>query len=337
VDILLVDQLVPEAYAWLEARHSLEYRPELADDPAALRKAAYNAKALILPRRVVVTRELLDFAPLLRTVARMHASADNTDLEACRERKVRVIQATTSNIRANAEYLIASLLLMFRTGIVSSLQGERPADKLGRELNGSVVGIFGLAPTAHTLAMLLRGLGVKLIGYDPAVHHTAPIWSRLQIQPVGIKEMMASADAISLQVMYATRYQGFINDAMLSHCRPGQVWVGLSRSQLFEPKALAKALTDGRIEACMLDGASHGFAAPGTPLHGLKNLYLTPRVGSQTRESRQRASWYVVHRVHETLTAPKGSLDSVYSGPVDLDEPTTTPAPLPAPPAAPDK
>jgi len=332
VDILLVDQLVPEALAWLEARHSVEYRPELADDPAALRKAAYKAHALILPRKVVVTRELLDFAPLLRTVARMHASADNTDLEACRDRKVRVIQATTSNIRANAEYLIGSLLLMFRPAIVSALNGARPDNRVGRELNGSVVGIFGLAPTAHTLSLLLRGLGVKLIGYDPAVHHTAPIWGRLQIQPVGIKEMMAGADAISVQVMYASRYQGFINDAMLSHCKPGQVWVGLSRSQLFDPKALAKALTDGRIEACMLDGATPGFAGPGTPLHDLKNLHLTPRLGSLTRESRQRSSWYVVHRVHETLTAPKGALDSIFSGPVDLDEPTATPAPT-APPA----
>ena len=335
MDILLVDQLLPEATAWLEARHSVEYRPELADDPTALRKAAYKAQALILPRKVVVTRELLDFAPLLRTVARMHASADNTDLEACRDRKVRVIQATTSNIRANAEYLIASLLLMFRPAIVSALSGARPDSRLGRELNGSVVGIFGLAPTAHTLSLLLRGLGVKLIGYDPAVHHTAPIWGRLQIEAVGIKEMMATADAISVQVMYASRYQGFINDAMLSHCKPGQVWVGLSRSQLFDPKALAKALTDGRIEACMLDGAAPGFAGPGTPLHDLKNLHLTPRLGSLTRESRQRSSWYVVHRVHETLTSPKGALDSIFSGPVELEEPTATPAP--AAPLAPGK
>ena len=108
---------------------------------------------------------------------------------------------------------------------------------------------------------------------------------------------------------------------------------GLEPLALFDPKALAKALTDGRIEACMLDGAAPGFAAPGTPLHELKNLFLTPRLGSQTRESRQRASWYVVHRIHETLTAPKGSLDSIYSGPVDLDEsgPASTSAPMPAP------
>lgn len=332
MDILLVDQLVPEALAWLEDRHSVEFRPELAGDPAALRKAVYKAKALVLPRKVVVTRELLDFAPLLKTVARMHASSDNTDLEACRDRHIRVIQATTSNIRANAEYLFASLLLMYRRGIVSALTGDQKGEtRMGRELNGSIVGIFGLAATAHTLALMLRGLGVKLIGYDPAVHHTAPIWSRLQIQPVSVKELMAKADSISVQVLYASRYQGFINDKMLAHCKPGQVWVGLSRSQLFDPGALARALTDGRIDACMLDGAAAGFAAAGTPLHELKNLFLTPRIGSHTRESRQRASWYVAHRVHETLVAPKGIVDSVYSGPMELDEAAARPVPTPTP------
>ena len=56
---------------------------QLASDPSALRKAIYKTRAVVLPRKVVVTREFLDFAPLLKAVARMHASADNTDLEAC--------------------------------------------------------------------------------------------------------------------------------------------------------------------------------------------------------------------------------------------------------------
>lgn len=64
---------------------------------------------------------------------------------------------------------------------------------------------------------MLTGLGVRLIGYDPAVHHTAPIWERLRIQPVA--------------------------------CKHGQLWVGISRSALFDENALAAALCDGRIEA----------------------------------------------------------------------------------------
>jgi D-3-phosphoglycerate dehydrogenase len=323
VDILLLERLVPEALAWLEARHSVDCRPELAADPRALRKAVYNAQAIVLPRKVVITREFLDFAPLLKTIARMHVGTDNTDLEACRDRKIRVIQATTANVRSNAEYLLASLLLLYRRGIGSSLIGDRHAEiRLGRELNGSTVGILGLAPTGHTLALMLQALGAKLVGYDPAVHHTSPIWGKLQVQPVSLNELMAHSDAVSVQVMYASRYERFINDNVLSHCKHGQIWVGISRSQLFDPHALARALTDGRIESCMLDGAESGFASKGTPLHELTNLFLTPRLGSHTRESRLRASWYVAHRVHETLTSPRISgFDQLMSGPMDLELP----------------
>lgn len=305
MDILLFDHLVPEAQAWLEARHALACRTGLVADPAALRKAIGDAQAVVLPRKVVVTRDFLDHAPRLKAVARMHAGTDDTDLEACRERQVRVIQASTANVRSNAEYLLATLLMLYRRGIDASLAGLRHAQiRVGRELNGSIVGLMGLAPTAHTLAMLLRGLGVRLIGYDPAVHRTSPIWQRLQIQPVGMHELMAFSDAVSVQIMYASRYHGFINDKLLAHCKPGQLWVGISRSSLFDPAALAQALGDGRIEACVLDGAEAGFASRGSPLHDAQNLYLTPRLGSHTRESRVRASWYVAHRIHDTLAGP---------------------------------
>ncbi|MCJ0764408.1 NAD(P)-dependent oxidoreductase [Variovorax terrae] len=321
MDILLLEALVPEAMAWLESRHSVEYRPELADDASALRKAVYKAEAVVLPRKVVLTREFLDFAPRLRAVARLHGGTDNTDLEACRERSVKVVQALTANVRSNAEYLLAGLLLLFRRGIGSSLIGNRHADiRLGRELNGSTIGILGLAPTAHTLALMLHSLGAKLVGYDPAVHHTAPIWERLRIQPVSLPELMAQADGVSVQVMYASRYRGFVNDKVLAHCKRGQVWVGTSRSSLFDPQALAGALGDGRIDACMIDGAEAGFASRGSPLHEVGNLFVTPRLGSHTRESRLRASWYVAHRLHDALSAPP-NLDSVISAPMGLAEP----------------
>ena len=308
VDILLLERLVPEALSWLESRHSVEVRPELAADPSAVRKAIYKARAVVLPRKVVVTREFLDFAPRLVAVGRMHGGTDNTDLEACRERKVRVVHASTAHVRSNAEYLLASLLLLYRRGIGAAMHGERHADiRMGRELSGSVIGILGLAPTAHTLALMLHALGARLIGYDPAVHHTAPIWERLHIKPVGLQELLAHSEAVSAQVVYASRYRNYVNDKMLAHCKPGQLWVSVTRSELFDAQALARALADGRIEACMLDGAEAGFASRGSALHDATNLFLTPRLGSHTHESRLRASWYVAHRIHETLSMTRSS------------------------------
>jgi len=320
LEILLVDELALEAHEWLAERHSVAYRPELAKDPSALRKAIYNVRALVLPRKLLVNREFLDFAPLLNAVARMHVATDNTDLEACRDRRVRVIHPSTASVRSNAEYLLGALLLLLRQGIGLSFAGERHAPPLiGRELHGSVVGILGLAPSAHVLSGMLGALGVRMIGYDPAMHHTAPIWGRLKVQPVTAREVVAKADAVCVTVLYASRYRGMIDEKLLAHCKPGQVWVGTTRSSLFDAQALSEALQDGRIEACMLDGAEEGFAARGSPLHDLENLYLTPRLGAHTHQARLRASWYVAHRIHETLTMPRTTaFDQIVSAPVPL-------------------
>ena len=332
MDILLLERLVPEALGWLEERHHVVSRLDIANDASAVRKAIYNAAAVVLPRKLAVTRELLDFAPLLKAVARMQAGSDNTDLEACRERKVRVIQATTANVRSNAEYLLAGLLLLYRRGFSATLSGDHHSEiRPGRELHGSVVGIFGLAPTAHSLAPMLSALGVKLIGYDPAIHSTAPIWAKLQIQPLSLQELLSQADGVSVQVMFASRYRGFINDKMLAHCKPGQVWVGISRTQLFDPPALARALTDGRLEAAILDGAPSNFAGKGSPLNGLSNLILTPRLGSYTVEARIRASWYVAHRLHEALAGPLHAQEPGVSVPLEMDGPISSLGPLSGP------
>ena len=322
MDILLLDALVPEAMAWLETRHSVQYRPELAEDMVALRKLAYKTKGIVFPRQAVVTREFLDFLPKLKAVCRLHVGTDNTDLEACNERGIKVIHASSANVRSNAEYLLSSLLLLYRRGLVSALMGRRhPGAQMGRELHGSTVGILGLAPTAHTLANMLHGLGVRLIGYDPAIHHTAPIWERLHIQPVSLPELMSRADAVSVQMLYATRFKGFVNDKLLAACKRNQLWVGISRSELFDEGALAAALCDGRIEACVLDGAEVGFQAENSPLKGLKNLFVTPRLGSHTREARLRSSWYVAHRLHEAISVQHSGMGQLQSAPMDLELP----------------
>jgi phosphoglycerate dehydrogenase-like enzyme len=250
-----------------------------------------------------VSQAFLDASAKLRLVARLQISRDNTDLEACAQRAVRVVQARSATVRSNAEYLLYGLLMLYRRGMVSALLGRKISHiRMGRELAGSTVGLLGLAPVAHTLAPMLRSLGVRLVGYDPAIHHAAPVWSKLGVEPVTIHQLLARSDAVSLQMVYAARFRGLIGERLLSHCKPGQLWVGVSRSALFEPEALALALSDGRIDACLLDGASPAFAAPGTPLHNLPNLHLTPRLGSHTREAKLRASWFVAHRIHETLS-----------------------------------
>ena len=156
------------------------------------------------------------------------------------------------------------------------------------------------------------------------MHHAADVWDRLGVEAVPVQELLERSDAVTLQMIHAPRFNGWINERLLNHCKPGQLWVGISRGSLFDAEALALALTDGRIDAMMLDGAGPQFAAPGSVLHGIAHLHLTPRLGSHTREAKMRASWYLVHRIHETLAPEAASREPTVSSELMLRTPTSS-------------
>lgn len=124
MDILLPDALVPEAVGWLRSRLSVEYCPDPANDLSSLRKVGYKTQGIVFPRQTLATRKLLDFLPKLKALGRLHVGTDNSDLEACKERGIKVVHASSANVRSNAEYLLGSLLMLYRRGLVSSLMGR---------------------------------------------------------------------------------------------------------------------------------------------------------------------------------------------------------------------
>jgi phosphoglycerate dehydrogenase-like enzyme len=341
VDILLLESLIPEAMAWLEARHSLQYRPQLVNDERALRHSTSRVRAIVVPNQVVINSEFLDFAPQLEAVARLQIGTDNIDLESCRERSIKVLQARSANVRANAEFLVGSLILLYRQGLMSAMLSKAKAvhaatmapassssgDGLlaatpqpipqkaavvptGREINGSVIGLLGIGPAASALAGLLNGMGARVVGYDPALHHSSPLWQQMRVQPVSLLDMMSTADAVSVQMLYASRYKGFINERVLAACKPHQLWVSIARSALFDSAAMLEALQDGRIAAWLTDSADDSQDAAMPLLRTLPNFYATQRIGSLTRESRQRASWYMAHRLHDILSPDDAVADN---------------------------
>jgi phosphoglycerate dehydrogenase-like enzyme len=320
LDILLLESLIPEAMAWLQARHTLAYKPALVDDERGLRHSTDHARAIVVPSQVVINQDFLDFAPKLQVVARMQSGTDNINLEACQARNVKVLQARSANVRAHVEFLIGSLLMLYRRPVLHTLTRQPDAAETlsslresGREINGSTIGLLGIGPAAHALASMLHHMGARLVGYDPALHHSSPLWQQMRVQSVSLLDMLSSCDAVSVQMLYASRYRGFINERLLAACKPQQVWVSISRSALFDTPAMAAALQDGRIAAWLTDSSDEAFDQALPLLRSLPNFYATLRTGSMTREARTRVSWYLAHRLHDVLS-PEDALHSGTGG-----------------------
>ena len=139
------------------------------------------------------------------------------------------------------------------------------------------------------------------------------------VQPVGLQELFARSDAVSVQLDFFPRYAGLLGERVLAGCRPGLVLASVSPLDLFEPRALATVLRSGRLTAAWMDQAGPETRSEGHPLHGVRGLVLTPRLAAYTREARLRSAWGVARRLDEILRM-KPAGDRVVTMPAELGE-----------------
>ncbi|MDN3544442.1 MAG: NAD(P)-dependent oxidoreductase [Roseateles asaccharophilus] len=318
MSLLIVEPLEAEVVQWLAERHAVHYAPELASNPQALRAALAHVQGLVLPPHVPLDGQLLRQAPRLRVVARMSAGPENIDVDACRAARVEVVRSLTATASAEAEFVVGALLALLRRVPVLSSDGML----VGRELGCATVGLIGMSPAARMLAQLLPAFGTRVVGYDPSLHQSEPLWAQWGIEPLPLRELMEQSDGVSVQLAYFLRYRGLIGERVLGFAKPGQVLVSIAHSAVFDEQALADAMSSGRVLAAWFDSLEPGLLEPGRPLHGLEGVQVTPRLASTTRESRVRAAWGVARRMDELLTVPPpAAADFRATYPADLPEP----------------
>jgi phosphoglycerate dehydrogenase-like enzyme len=301
MDALIVEPLDADVLQWLSARHAVQVAPELAHDPPAFRRALVKARAVVIPPSVALDAPTLARAPELRIVGRLSVGAENIDLDACARAGIEVVRPASASATAEAEFVIGALLQMLRRVPILNNEGLL----VGRELGGLTVGVVGVTPAVKHLAALLQAFGARTIGYDPGVHASDSIWARSGVEPVSLRELMHTSDAVAVLLAFFPRYVGLFGERVLSECKPDQVIVSLAHSSLFNETALARALTEGPLAAAWFDSLEPGALDPGRPLRHIDTLQVTPRVSGTTQQSRTRSAWAVARRIDELLLAPR--------------------------------
>ena len=303
--MLILQPLDDEVMQWLGERHALRVAPHLAHDRAALLDSLGDVRALLAPPNVRVDARVLLHAPLLRVVGCASEGADNIDQTACERAGVTVVRAGSATAQAEAEFMLGALLTLLRR-VPAAGDVHRDGKRVGRELGALTVGLIGMAPSARTTARLLGAFGSKVVGYEPSVHASAGVWERWGVQPLGLRDLLAQADAVCIQLGTYSRYRGLLGERLLPLCKPEQVVVSIAHADVFDEAVLADSLRSGRIAAAWLDSVAPGALDEGRPLAGIATLQVTPRLASTTRESRLRSAWSVAKRM-DSLIAPSAA------------------------------
>ena len=286
-------RLPGDAVARLGEVHDVRYRDEDSrPQRAELLELVGGADALVVTLGERVDAELLDAAGSgLRVVANVAVGYDNVDLDACRARGVLV--TNTPGVLTDATADIAfSLVLMVTRRLAEAerlVRGGEPwgwgmFQLLGTSVQGRTIGILGPGAIGLATARRARAFGMDVLLSGRSEPDPVAV-QRLDARVVGVEELLAESDVVSLHTPLTAATRHLVDAAALARMKPTAYLVNTARGPVVDEAALVAALEAGTIAGAGLDVyEDEPHVHPG--LLARDDVVLLPHVGSATIETR---------------------------------------------------
>ncbi|GMU37268.1 MAG: hydroxyacid dehydrogenase [Phycisphaerae bacterium] len=289
--ILVLDHLDDDALRRLAAAGEVVRADPASDDE--LHRLLSDANAVILRTRTRLTRSALAVAGRLKVIGRAGAGVDNIDVAAAAERGILVVNTPDAATDAVADLtvgLMISLLRRIHEGDAEIRRGryaEGRSRSPGRELHELTLGVVGMGRAGTAVGRRCRlGFGMRVLFTD--LREIG--WLPFTAQAVGLEQLLAESDVVSLHVPLNPTTRRLMNECTLSRMRSSAMLINTSRGEVVDPEAAAAALESGRLAGYAADVLDAEPPAPDHPLLRAPNVLLTPHIGARTRSAQARMS-----------------------------------------------
>lgn len=233
-------------------------------------------------------------APRLRAVVHTAGSVHGHVTGECWDRGIEVASAASANALPVAEYTVAMILLTGKRVFESARDYRATRDRedwLSTPSDvgnfGRTVGILSASLIGRRVIELLRPFDLRVLLHDPYV--TAAEAAELGVEPVGLGELFARGDVVSVHTPLLPATRGLVSRELLASMRPDAVLINTARGAVVDQDALAEIAAAGRIRA-VLDVTDPEVLPPEHPLWTSENVLITPHLaGSQGNEWRRLA------------------------------------------------
>jgi D-3-phosphoglycerate dehydrogenase len=301
VRVLVAEAVAEEGIELLRREHDVDLRIGLPREELVAALPDYDG--LLVRSQVKVDAEAIAAGRRLVVIGRAGVGVDNIDLPAATAAGIIVVNAPTGNTIAAAEHTLALLFALARripAADASMRRGEwKRSAFVGHELDGHTLGVLGLGKIGMAVADRARALGMQVVGYDPYV--TAEAAAHHGIRSLGVAEILATADAVTVHVPLTRDTRGLIGPEQLALMKPHAFVINVARGGVVDEVALAEALAEGRIAGAAVDVFSSEPPATDHPLASAPNAILTPHLGASTEEAQTRVAVEAAEQMRDVL------------------------------------
>ncbi|WP_279044386.1 NAD(P)-dependent oxidoreductase [Cedecea davisae] len=264
-----------------------------------------------------ITAEVISSCPKLQVIACTRANPVNVDIQAARERNIKVLYTPGRNADAAAELTLGLMLGLMRhipqshaalkrgeftraaqaehhtqeglrKDVVWDVSPESPYEVFkGGELRNKTLGLIGYGNIGRRVARIARAFGMNLLVVDPFV--AAEDIDEPGLHKTTLDALFREADIVSLHLSSGPHSDGLVNAKLLQTMKPGAKLINTSRASVVVEADLIEALRHGPLGGAALDvyhqeplWRDHPFISE------LNNVIITPHIAGATRESIQK-------------------------------------------------
>ena len=252
----------------------------------------------------------MDIPDSLLAVGRAGAGTNNIPIDRFTSIGVPVFNTPGANANAVKELVLTGLLLAARNicaawEYLRQLQGsdqelhalveQNKGLFVGTELPGKTLGVIGLGSVGVLVANSACDLGMKVVGYDPAmtVKNAWKLQSNVE-QADSLDQVMRQADFVTLHVPLLKQTKHLIDAQLISKMRAGAVLLNFARSEIVDAQAVLGAIASEQLHYYVCD-------FPHNELRSHSQVICLPHLGASTVEAQQNCAVMVVQQIRDYL------------------------------------
>jgi len=232
------------------------------------------------------------FAPRLRVISKWGTGIDSIDREEASRLGIPICNTPDAFTDPVADSVIGYVLAFARRGpwqdrAMKAGRWEKPPCRALRECS---VGVIGVGRIGKAVLRRAKVFGPRLLGND-IVEIDRQFLEELRIEMVGLRDLLANSDFISLNCDLNPTSRRLINRETLGWVRQGAVLINTARGPVVEEEALIEALHTGLLSGAALDVFEDEPPPSDSPLRAMENVLLAPHNANNSP-----SAWERVHR-----------------------------------------
>ena len=264
--------------------HDFTYYKESAKDEDEKIARLKNADIAIITNKLV-SRKVIENTNLeLIDVA--FTGVDHVDLDACKEKNIKVLNAS-----GYSDDSVAELVIGLTIGVLRKFNENRENifDKennylLGSLIKGKTFGVIGTGHIGKKLIELLQVFGCKIIAYSRTEKDDI---KELGVEYVDLKTLLKKSDIVSLHIPNNKETKHFLAKEELDLMKDGAILINCARGAVVDNDYLAKLLNEDKLRAGIDVFDMEPPLPEDYPLRNAKNVILTNHVAFYTEEAMQ--------------------------------------------------